>query len=202
MIKWLEHPEYVSFMKEFIPGHQECEIREAFYEKFGIMLTEGQIGNFKHKHKVKSGTHGGQFAKGFIPCNKGKKMSAETYQKVKGTMFKKGNIPKNYREVGSERVTVDGYVEVKVAEPNKWKLKSRVLYERYHNVTLKSTDVIIFLDRNRFNFQEDNLIRMSRSELVRYNQDGLYGDNPENNMSAVLLAKLKAKIGEKRNGTD
>jgi uridylate kinase len=43
---------------------------------------------------------------------------------------------------------------------------------------------------------------MSRSELVRYNQDGLYSDDPEKNMSAVLLAKLKAKIGEKRNGTD
>jgi hypothetical protein len=151
---------------------------------------------------LKSGTHGGQFVKGFTPYNKGKKMSAETYQKVKGTMFKKGNIPKNHREVGSERITVDGYVEIKVAEPNKWKLKSRVLYEQYHNITLKSTDVIIFLDRNKFNFQEDNLIRMSRSELVRYNQDGLYSDDPEKNMSAVLLAKLKAKIGEKRNGTD
>jgi hypothetical protein len=202
MIKWLEHPEYVSFMKEYIPGHQECEIREAFYEEFGIKLTEAQIGNFKTKHKLKSGTHGGQFVKGFTPYNKGKKMSAETYQKVKGTMFKKGNIPKNHREVGSERITVDGYVEIKVAEPNKWKLKSRVLYEQYHNITLKSTDVIIFLDRNKFNFQEDNLIRMSRSELVRYNQDGLYSDDPEKNMSAVLLAKLKAKIGEKRNGTD
>ena len=30
--------------------------------------------------------------------------------------FKKGNVPKCHRPVGSERVNVDGYVEVKVAD--------------------------------------------------------------------------------------
>ena len=35
------------------------------------------------------------------------------------TWFKKGHIPANYRPVGSERVNADGYIEVKVADPNK-----------------------------------------------------------------------------------
>ena len=126
MIRWLDHPEYVEFMKDYITGHVWDETAKAFYEKFGVTLTRSQIKNFCNHFNVRSGiTNAGCFKKGLIPHNKGKKMPAETYQKVKGTMFKKGNIPKNHREVGSERITVDGYVEIKVAEPNKWKLKSR-----------------------------------------------------------------------------
>ena len=44
-------------------------------------------------------------------------------------MFAKGNVPPNHRPVGSERISKDGYIEVKVAEPNKWRLKQRVVYE-------------------------------------------------------------------------
>ena len=29
-------------------------------------------------------------------------------------MFKKGNVPANHRPIGSERITVDGFVEIKV----------------------------------------------------------------------------------------
>ena len=198
MIKWNERPDMVAYMMEIIPGHEEYQIKELFQDKFGILLTESQIGNFKTKHKLKSGTHGGQFVKGFTPHNKGKKMSAETYRKVKGTMFKKGNIPKNHREVDSERINIDGYVEIKVAEPNKWKLKSRVLYEQYHNVKLTKSDVIIFLDGNRLNLNIDNLFLISRAALARFNQDKLYSDNPEMTKAAALMAELKTKTRKKR----
>ena len=202
MIRWSDHPEYVEFMKDYSPGHVWYETAEAFYEKFGVTLTRSQIKNFCNCFNVRSGiTNAGCFKKGLIPHNKGKKMSAETYRKIKGTMFKKGNIPKNHREVGSERITVDGYAEIKVAEPNKWKLKSRVLYEQYHNVKLTKSDVIIFLDGNHLNFSIDNLVRLTRAELARYCQDHNYCDNPEVNKTAVLIAKLKTKMGG-NNGTD
>lgn len=198
MIRWSKRPDMVAYMMEIIPGHEEYQIKELFQERFGILLTESQIGCFKSKYHIRSGTHGGRFAKGFTPHNKGKKMSAETYRKVKGTMFKKGNIPNNHREVGSERITVDGYVEIKVAEPNKWKLKSRYLYEQYHNVKLTKSDVIIFLDGNRLNLDIDNLFLISRAALARFNQDKLYSDNPEMTKAAALMAELKTKARKKR----
>ena len=198
MIRWNKRPDMVAYMMEIIPGHEEYQIKELFQNKFGILLTESQIGGFKYKYHIRSGTHGGRFAKGFTPYNKGKKMSAETYRKVKGTMFKKGNVPKNHREVGSERITVDGYVEIKVAEPNKWKLKSRYLYEQYHNVKLTKSDVIIFLDGNRLNLDIDNLFLISRAALARFNQDKLYSDNPEMTKAAALMAELKTKTRKKR----
>lgn len=52
MIKWLEHPEYVRFMKKIIPGHTEPEIKAAFKKKYGINLTDGQIGGFKTKYQI------------------------------------------------------------------------------------------------------------------------------------------------------
>ena len=202
MIKWREHPEMVEFMMEYIPGHQESEIRAEFEKRFGITLTEGQIGNFKYLHGVKSGTNGGRFQKGHITHNKGKKMSPEVYERVKHTMFQKGHAPVNHREVGSERINVDGYTEVKVAEPNKWKLKQRFIYEEATGEKLSKNDIVIFLDGDKQNFDINNLVKMTRAELVRYNQDHVYGEEVEINKTAVLVAKLKAKVGEARDGKD
>lgn len=192
-VRWLEHPEYIKFMKEYIPGHAESEIRQAFFEKFHITLSEQQIGNFKHKYGVKSGTHGGAFVKGLEPHNKGKKMPPEIYARCKKTMFRKGNIPHNHREVGSERTDDEGYTMVKVAEPKKWRLKQRVIYEELHQVKLSSNDVIIFLDGNKQNFDKENLFRLTRAELARYCQDHLYTNNQDISRAAAQMAKIKEK---------
>lgn len=194
MIKWLKHPEYESFLIEFIPGHSEGEIKEAFLERFGIKLSRSQIKNFKSSRGIKSGTVGGRFSPGCIPYNKGKQIRKELYDLLYPTMFKKGNIPLNHREVGSERVNKkDGYIMVKVAEPNKWRLKSRVMYEKYHNEKLTRNEVIIFLDGNKNNFAEDNLMKLTRTELIRYCQDRLYCEDPEISKGAAMVAKLKVK---------
>lgn len=195
MIKWKQHPEYGEYLMEIIPGHTESEIRELFYQKFGITLSEGNIGNFKHRNKIKSGTNGGRFEKGHKPMNKGQKMSPEIYAKLAPTMFKKGQEPTNYRPVGSERISVDGYIEIKVKDPRTWRLKHRVIYEQYYGIKLTSNDAIIFLDGNKLNLEIDNLYRMTRAELVRYNQDKLHCSDKDISRAAANIAKLKSKRG-------
>ena len=202
IIEWRKHPEYVEFLIDFIPGHTEPEIQDEFFKQFEIMLCRSQIKNFKSKYKIKSGTHGGCFPKGHTPFNKGRKMTEEQYKKSAATMFKPGNIPTNHRELFSERIDVDGYVLIKIAEPNKWQHKHRYIYEKHYGVKLQKSDVVIFLDGNRQNFEISNLVKMTRAELVRYNQDHFYGDDSNINRCAVGIAKLKTKVGELRNGTD
>lgn len=202
VIEWRKHPEYVEFMLEFIPGHTEPEIQDEFFKQFGIELRESQIGNFKHRYKIKSGTHGGRFLKGQEAHNKGQKVSKEVYEKMAPTMFKKGQMPHNHKPVGSERINVDGYVEVKTKEPKTWELKQRVIYREHYKDEIGKDEVIIFLDGNRLNLDPKNLRKIKRAELVRYNQDHLYGDDPEMNEVALNIAKLKTKVGELRNGTD
>jgi hypothetical protein len=148
----------------------------------------------KDKYGVKSGTHGGRFEKGQPAFNKGKKMTPEQYKRCSGTMFRKGHSPQNHREVGSERINVDGYIEIKVEEPNKWRLKQRVMYEKYHNVKLTRNEAIVFLDGNKLNLAEDNLFCLTRAELVRYNQNKLRGEDSETGLGAALLAKLSTRL--------
>ena len=107
-------------------------------------------------------------------------------------------MPHNHKPVGSERINVDGYVEVKTKEPKTWELKQRVVYREHYKDEIGKDEVVIFLDGNRLNFDPKNLRKINRAELVRYNQDHLYGDDPEMNEVALNIAKLKCKMGETR----
>lgn len=102
--------------------------------------------------------------------NKGIKMKPSTYEKCSATMFKKGQIPPNKKPIGSERVNVDGYIEIKVTESGNWKLKHRYVYEQHHNVKLGRNDIVTFLDGNPLNCNIENLIKVDRTVLRTMNQ--------------------------------
>lgn len=193
-IKWARHPEYVEWMINFIPGHTELEIMDAFYAEFGIMLNRSKIKNFKARFGVQSGTQGGRFSKGHKSWNKGQKANKATYDALKQTMFHKGNVPHNYKPIGYEQIRDDGYVAVKVAEPNKWMLKQRKVWEDHYGEKLTRNDAIIFLDGNKLNFDINNLCKLTRAELVRYNYDHLYTDNPEVSLVAANIARIKTRV--------
>lgn len=159
-----------EFLSSFIPGHFSHEIQRAFEEKFGHSITCSQIKCFKGNNKIRSGMDT-RFKKGNVPPNKGKKMSAEQYAKASRTMFKKGNISHNYRPVGSERVNVDGYIEIKVADPNKWKLKHRVVWEE-SNGKIPAGMNLVFRDNNPLNTKLDNLMLVTRAENMEMNNIG------------------------------
>ena len=159
-----------AFLRSFIPGHFSYEIQNAFEERFGRCLTYAQIKSFKGNNKIRSGLNT-TFKKKHVPANKGKKMSAEQYAKCKGTMFKKGHSPQNYRPVGSERVNVDGYIEIKVKDPGTWELKHRVIWEQ-HNGKIKNGMVVIFRDNNPLNCTIDNLMLISKGENIKMNNNG------------------------------
>lgn len=193
-IEWRKHPEMVEFMMNFIPGHEEHEIRSEFLNRFGIELSEGQIGNFKHKYHIKSGTHGGYFKKGQKAHNKGKKVSSEVYKRCAPTMFKKGNIPHNHREIGSTRIDTDGYVMIKIAEPNKWQLLQRYVWEKENGRKLLKNECVIFLDGNKENFEPNNLMAIKRSELARVNQNHRITDDPELTKTGIYVERVKEII--------
>ena len=159
-----------EFLKSYIPGHFSYEIQSAFEEKFGKCLTYAQIKSFKGNNKIRSGVNT-TFKKKHVPANKGKKMSLEQYAKCKGTMFKKGHRPQNYRPVGSERINVDGYIEIKVKDPGTWKLKHRVIWEQYNGKIPKGM-IVIFKDNNPLNCTVDNLLSISKDENLKMNRIG------------------------------
>lgn len=159
-----------EFLKSYIPGHFSYEIQSAFEEKFGKCLTYAQIKSFKGNNKIRSGVNT-TFKKKHVPANKGKKMSLEQYAKCKGTMFKKGHSPQNYRPVGSQRITKDGYIEIKVKDPGTWKLKHRVIWEQ-NNGKIPKGVIVIFKDNNPLNCTLDNLLSISKDENLKMNRIG------------------------------
>ena len=106
-----------------------------------------------------------RFKNGSVPLNKGKKVSPEIYAKMQPTMFKKGQTPVNHRNVGSERVNVDGYIEIKVAEPNRWRLKHRVIWEQVNGAIPKGFNVQ-FKNHNRQDCRIENLYLISKAEQM------------------------------------
>lgn len=183
-----------QFLIDNCKGRYAKELTIMFNERFNENLTEYQIKNFKNRNHLKSGLDC-RFGK-LNKCpgwNKGIKrseyMSKESEDKCSRTQFKKGNIPINHKQVGSERITVDGYIEIKVAEPNKWKLKHRVLWEKA-NGNIPEGYILAFADGNKLNMNLDNLILLNRNEHMRMIQNGLYGENPEATKVGLQLAKL------------
>lgn len=134
-----------------------------------------------------------QFKKGQPPANKGKKMPPETYARVAPTMFRKGNVPANHRPIGSERVNVDGYVEIKVAEPNVWKQKHRVVWEQEYGPIPKGSN-IQFRNGNRQDIRIENLYLISRQDQLK-NENSLMARYPEELRKVIRLkGTLKRQI--------
>lgn len=178
--------EIINFMRENAKEKSNIELTEMVNKRFNSDFSVQQIEGVKARKKILSGLTG-QFEKGNIPWNKGKKGWYATG--TEKTRFKTGNIPPNHREVGSERITKDGYIEVKVEEPNKWRLKHIVVYEQQHGVVPKDY-AVIFLDGDKKNTDISNLKLVTRSELLIMNRHNLFTGDSKLNDAATNIAKL------------
>lgn len=182
-----------AFVAAHVEGRSNVELTELFNHHFGLNFTVKRMSTFKKNHGFTSGLTG-HFEKGHIPFNKGMK---GLNIGGKETQFKKGHTPLNYRPVGSERVSVDGYIEVKVADPNKWRLKHAVIWEE-ENGPVPKGHCLIFLDGNKLNVSLENLHLVTRKQLARLNQNHLISDIPELTKTGLIIADIYSKIGERK----
>ena len=194
MIRHYYTSEEDEFLKKNVKGISLKELTKKFNDKFNYKLSESAIANRKNKLNISSGITGGQFVKGHKTWNKGTK----GLTKANKTSFKKGNIPHNHRPVGSERITVDGFVEVKIAEPNKWDLKSRVIYRKHYGEVPKG-HTIIYLDGNKLNLEISNLKAISRAEELIMNKNNLRYEEKKLTETGHLIAQIISKRGKIKN---
>lgn len=185
-------PEEKKFVKDHVNDLSNTELTKIFNEHFRLDLTIKQIKAFKKNHKLSSGLDG-RFQPGHVPFNKGKKGVGGW----EPTQFKKGHRPHNYKPVGTERVNGDDYVDVKIADPNKWKGKHVLIWEE-HNGPVPKGYAVIFGDGNRRNFDPANLILVSRAQLAILNKRNLIQDNAELTRTGIILADIYGKIGERK----
>jgi hypothetical protein len=139
-----------------------------------------------------------RFKKGNVPFNKGKEMPAEIYEKVKATMWKKGNRPHNWRPNGSivERKDTDlsgrVYLYYKLAD-SKWILYHNKVWID-NNGPIPKGSLIRFIDGNTRNCDISNLEMVSMKDNMVRNTIQRF---PEE-IQAII--KLTSKLNKKING--
>ena len=185
--KWTD--EEKEYLASIVKGSTYKEITEKMNDKFEYNFSEEQVKGMMYRNKLTTGTCG-YFKKGSTPWNKGLK----GYMGANKTSFKKGTIPPNQVPIGTESITKGGYIKVKVGEPNKWKLKQRYIYEQHYGEIPKSHNVI-FADKNIRNFDINNLVLVSKAEMLILNNNKLIFEDKELTKAGVNIAKVidKAK---------
>lgn len=194
--------EHTEYFKSIVPGHTEREISELWEARYGTPLTSGQIGNRKTLLGIRSGTHGGQFVKG-RPCwckgmtwdEQGR--SPESQAASRATTYKRGQIPGNAVPIGTERITKDGYTEVKMREfrtskaNDNWVMKHRLVWEEVNGRKVPKGYNVIFIDHNKTNFNPDNLALVSKGEHAQLRRLGLPYSDRESFEAALAVVKLR-----------
>lgn len=184
---------YTDELKQFIidhnPGRTAQELADLVNRRFGLSLSGGAMNAYRKRKGIKS-TIDGRYRPGHEPANKGTHIGG-----YEPTQFKKGNRPHNYLPVGTERINSDGYYEIKVADPKKWKGKHIILWEQHHGKVPKG-HAVIFGDGDKNNVTIDNLVLVTRVQLVMLNKYGLIKNNADLTRVGVTVVDLKRKIRE------
>ena len=195
--------EYIDFLSANINGCHFSDLTEKFNQHFGLNISVAAIISLIARYglhngidcRLNKGYAPTQFKKGHVPYNKGKK--GISYPGMEPTQFKKGSKPWNYRPVGTERINTDGYVEIKVADPNKWRAKHVLIWEAANGPIPKGY-ALIFADGNKLHVELSNLLLVTRGQLVRLNQNHLIQNDGDLTRSGVIIADIISKCAERK----
>ena len=187
----------LEFLRTGYPSMSLRELTRAFNAEFKLSRTEIQLhpAMANKAHKIRSGRTG-CFEKGHRTWNAGTKGLTGKNR----TTFKKGNVPPNRKPLGSERITKDGFIEIKIAEPDpytgfptRYKCKHVHVWEQTHGKVPHGM-CMAFRDGNQLNCAPDNLMLISRAELLRLNHHGYKTINDGLKASLLALAKLEVRM--------
>ena len=186
--------EQLELFKQNNRGKTNKEMTEWTNDTFNLSLTEHQVMVLRANHHLVSGLTG-YFEKGKASWNKGKHTATKEFL---AHSYKKGESPNpRQRPVGSEKVCSDGFVKIKIAEPNVWKLKHYYVWENA-NGKVPEGKVILFLDGNKENCELTNLRLVDKKVQSTVAIRHLSSTDKNINKAGILLTELEFKISDKR----
>lgn len=185
------------FIRENYRGRSVQEMTVLFNDRFGENKTEQQIKTFVHNRGITSGRTG-CFPKGHAPWNKGTKGQGLTGAN-RGS-FKKGDVPLNTKPLWTERVCPkDGYILMKVPErnphtgcPTRYKAKHVWIWEQANGPVPKGM-AVIFRDGDKTHCKLDNLMLVTRAELLNLNRHRYKEVPAELKPHVLALSTLQVK---------
>ncbi|MBV5338166.1 MAG: HNH endonuclease [Deltaproteobacteria bacterium] len=187
----------VQFIKNNYQRLNRHELTSELNQAFQSDFKMSQLVAFVKNHNIVSGRTG-RYSKGSIPRNKGTKGLTSRNR----TTFSTGQIPPNRKPLGAERICrKDGFILIKIAEPNPY-TPAKTRYKHKHvwvweqaNGPVPEGHAVVFKDSNKLNCELDNLMLLTRTELLSINLHG-YREMPVELKPVILsIAKIEAKAG-------
>jgi hypothetical protein len=189
--------EQLAWLRENYQVMSRSQLAQEVRAVFDLDVTYKQVVAALKNHKIRC-SRTGRFESGQKAWNDGLKGSIS----VNRTSFRPGRTPHNTKQLWHERVNVDGYVEIQVPETNphtgykhRYKHKHVWLWEQQQEEKVPAGHAVIFKDGDSRNFDSDNLVLVTRAELLVMNLHG-YKDAPEELKPSIMaLARVEAKAG-------
>lgn len=142
-----------------------------------------------------------RFRKGHATWNKG--IHYDAPGRSAETRFKPRSVPPNYKPVGSERISKDGYLQRKMTAtgypPKDWVPVHHILW-RDAGRDIPHGHALVFRDGDKTNLALANLELVTRADLMRRNSVHLLG--PEIASTLQLIGALKRQINHRTRSAD
>lgn len=182
-------PEQIDWLRDNYPRLPLQELTQDFNAVFNQRLTAGTLHSACKRFGIKCGRNG-KFKKGSTPWNAGTKGLVAP----NSGNFPKGNRPKNWVPIGSERIA-DGYRHRKMTDTGvvrvDWVPVHRIIWEQA-NGPLPVDQAVIFIDGDKTNIVLDNLQDVSRGELAVLNRQGF--SNLPLELRRTFIATVKLQV--------
>lgn len=160
--------EFEDFVRKNVSKYTKEEFVLLLENKFNLKISVDILRRYLNKHHIK-----------------------ERYLDYKE--YNKRDVLKY--PIGTEKMTSEG-IFVKVAQPDVWRRKARIMYEKYHNCKLKEDEYIVFLNQDKNDCSKDNLIKSSRKEIAYLNVCKTFSKNPNLTKLGLLSARLTIKANK------
>jgi len=192
-------PQQDKWLRELYPETSNRQIARMMGRKYSSIKNRGQALGLKKSPAYLEREKPGCFKPGQPTWNKG--ISYQPGGRIKEGQFRKGQQPHNTMKVGAIRETKDGILQQKVTDtgypPKDWRSLHVIRWEEHHGRPVPPGHIVRFRDGNRRNFDDDNLVLVSRAENAVMNKMYQANDLPPEGFDVMLnLARLK--ITEKR----
>ena len=179
----------LSWIENNQVGISRKDLALKFNATFKRELSADNLGGLCKRKKWENGLDN-VFTEGQESWNKGTKGLTGRNR----TTFKKGQVPHNHKPIGHEYKNTQGYIMIKVAEPRKFELKHRHVWQLEHG-PIPARHVIRFLDNDRTNCSLDNLICVPVEVNGKVNsRDKRFADDVGINKAVLLTETLNHHI--------